>query len=169
MIYHLGLGSNRGKSGEHLARARRLLAAAGIVVRKASSLYRTEPVGFRGQAWFLNQVLEVETELSPWELLGAVKALEARMGRRPGPRNGPRLIDIDILLAEDTVVRTATLTVPHARLEKRKFALAPLAEIVPGAIHPVLRLPIGALLALSKDRARVEKAAPAGRIPRRAR
>jgi len=166
MIFHIGLGSNEGKPAESLAGARRRLSEAGIATRRASSLYRTEPVGFRDQAWFLNQVLEVETDLSPWGLLRQIKEIEARMGRRPAPRNRPRVIDIDILLAESTVVQTATLTVPHPRLAERNFALVPLAEIAPFAVHPLLRVTVSELLRRSSDRAKVERIdapAPCGR------
>jgi 2-amino-4-hydroxy-6-hydroxymethyldihydropteridine diphosphokinase len=166
MIFHIGLGSNEGKAAENLAGARRRLSEAGIATRRASSLYRTEPVGFRDQAWFLNQVLEVETDLSPWGLLRRIKEIEARMGRRPAPRNRPRIIDIDILLAESAVVQTATLTVPHPRLAERNFALVPLAEIAPSAVHPLLRVTVSELLRRSPDRARVGRVdapAPRGR------
>jgi 2-amino-4-hydroxy-6-hydroxymethyldihydropteridine diphosphokinase len=166
MIYHLGLGSNEGRPRTNLEKARCLLTESGIATRRASSLYRTEPVGFRDQAWFLNQVLEVETDLSPWGLLSRIKEIEARMGRRPAPRNRPRVIDIDILLAESTVIRTATLAVPHPRLADRSFVLTPLAEIAPSAVHPLLRVTVSELLRRSSDRARVERIdapAPPGR------
>ena len=157
MIYHLGLGSNLGDPAKNLERARRFLASKGIVILRASALYRTEPVGFSGQPWFLNQVLEVETGLSPWELLNTAKTIEKRMRRRPAPPDGPRSIDIDILLAGSAVVRSPSLTVPHPKLEERNFVLVPLAEIAPGAVHPVRRANIADLLRASPDRSRVEK------------
>lgn len=157
MIYHLGLGSNLGDPAKNLERARRRLASPSLVILRASALYRTEPVGFAGQPWFLNQVIEVESDLSPGELLEALKAIEKKMGRRPARRDGPRVIDIDILLAESMVIRTASLNVPHLRLEMRNFVLAPLAEIAPGAIHPVLGESIADLLRASPDRSRVER------------
>ena len=162
-IYHLGLGSNEGRPRRNLARARRLLEAEGIAVRKASAVYRTEPVGFSDQPWFLNQVLEAATDLSPWEVLAAAKRIEAAMGRRPARRYGPRVIDIDILLAGPTVLRTTALTVPHPRLADRNFVLVPLAEIAPRAKHPVLRATIRSLLARSRDRSGVEKVPPSSR------
>jgi 2-amino-4-hydroxy-6-hydroxymethyldihydropteridine diphosphokinase len=158
MRYFLGLGSNLGDPRKNLVRARRHLAGNGLKIRKASSLYLTEPVGFPGQPWFLNQVVQVETGLSPWELLGLVKLVETKMGRTPGPRNGPRVIDIDILLADGTVVDTSALSVPHPRLAERNFALVPLAEIAPRAVHPGLKKTVRALLRESPDRSRVEKA-----------
>jgi len=158
MRYYLGLGSNLGDMRKNLGRARRHLTAHGLEIRKSSSLYKTEPVGLQGQPWFLNQVVRVETDLSPWELLGLIKRLEKKMGRTQGPRNGPRVIDIDILLADQTVVDTPSLAVPHARLAERNFALVPLAEIAPRAVHPRLEKTVRALLAASPDRSRVEKA-----------
>jgi 2-amino-4-hydroxy-6-hydroxymethyldihydropteridine diphosphokinase len=158
MRYFLGLGSNLGDPRKNLMRARRRLAGNGLKIRKTSSLYRTEPVGFPGQPWFLNQVVQVETGLSPCGLLGLVKLIETKMGRTPGSRNGPRVIDIDILLAEDTVVDTPALTVPHAQLSERNFVLVPLAEIAPRAFHPGLKKTIRELLRISPDRSRVEKA-----------
>jgi 2-amino-4-hydroxy-6-hydroxymethyldihydropteridine diphosphokinase len=154
MRYYLGLGSNLGDTRKNLARARRRLAAGGLKIRKISSLYRTEPVGFPGQPWFLNQTVQVETGLSPWQLLGSM------LGRTPGPRNAPRVIDIDILLAGETVIDTPSLTVPHARLAERNFVLIPLAEIAPRAVHPRLKKTVRTLLGASPDRSRVEKASP---------
>jgi 2-amino-4-hydroxy-6-hydroxymethyldihydropteridine diphosphokinase len=168
MIYHLGLGSNLGSPAINLERARRLLASEGIVILRASALYRTEPVGFADQPWFLNQVLEVESELSPWEMLKTAKTIEKGMKRRAAPPNGPRVIDIDILLAGPAVVRSPSLSVPHPRLEERNFVLVPLAEIAAGAVHPVLKASIADLLRLSPDRSRVEKIEVRAKTGRRA-
>jgi 2-amino-4-hydroxy-6-hydroxymethyldihydropteridine diphosphokinase len=160
MRYYLGLGSNLGDLRRNLDRARRRLAANGLRIRKVSSLYRTEPVGNSGQPWFLNQAVQVETDLSPRELLGLVKRLESEMGRTPGPPNAPRVIDIDVLLAGQAIVDTPALTVPHARLADRNFVLIPLAEIAPRAVHPCRKKTIKTLLAASPDRSRVEKVPP---------
>jgi 2-amino-4-hydroxy-6-hydroxymethyldihydropteridine diphosphokinase len=155
MRYHIGLGSNLGDRARQLALARTLILRCVGPVRRSSSLYATEPVGFSGQRWFLNQVLEVESALSPWQVLSAAKAMERRMKRAPGPRNGPRRIDIDVLLAEDTILRTEGLTIPHPRLAERRFVLVPLAEIAPRKRHPVLRRTIAALRRACPDRSRV--------------
>lgn len=168
MRYYLGLGSNLGDPRKNLALAQRRLAAAGVKIRKASSLYRTEPVGKSGQPWFLNQVVRAETGASPRDLLGLVKRLESEMGRRPGPRGAPRVIDIDILLAGNMIVDTPSLKVPHARLAERNFVLVPLAEIAPRTVHPLLRKTIRTMLAASADRFRVEKVSPRSRNPRSA-
>lgn len=155
MIYHLGLGSNLGDPIRQVALARGWIGRTMGEIRKASSLYLTEPVGLRDQPWFLNQAIEVESPLSPMELLAAVQRIERRMKRAPGPRNGPRRIDIDILLAGRTVMRKARLAIPHPRLAERNFVLIPLAEIAARRRHPVLGLTVAALKRACPDRSRV--------------
>jgi 2-amino-4-hydroxy-6-hydroxymethyldihydropteridine diphosphokinase len=168
--YYLSLGSNLGRKRDNLARARRQLEEAGIRVRRASSLYRTQPVGFKDQPWFYNQVVEAEACLSALELLDAVKRIERRMKREPARRNGPRRIDIDILLAGPTVVSSPRLVIPHPRLARRNFVLRPLAEIAPRAIHPVLEVRVEELAEASPDRSAVVRLGPASiRPPRRKR
>lgn len=156
MKYHLGLGSNLRDRTGNLTRVRARLAEQGIAIRTSSTLYETEPVGLSDQPWFINQVVEVETELSPWEFFKILKSIENNMGREATVPDGPRIIDIDILLAEDTVIRTAELTIPHPRLAERNFVLVPLAEIAPQAVHPVLKRTIRELCYRSKDRSRVK-------------
>ncbi|MHB8055524.1 MAG: 2-amino-4-hydroxy-6-hydroxymethyldihydropteridine diphosphokinase [Candidatus Aminicenantales bacterium] len=155
MRYFLGLGSNTGDSLENLEAAAGRLAKEGIRIVRRSSIYKTEPVGFKNQPWFYNQAIEVETELSPAELLKAAKMIERELGRRPGRKYGPRPIDIDILLAGDTIVETANLGIPHPRLTERRFALVPLAEIAPEAVHPVLKKTIRMILRKCPDRSQV--------------
>jgi len=155
MIYHLGLGSNLDDPVRQLARARARIGRGAGEIRKSSSLYLTEPVGLKNQPWFLNQVIEIESSLAPLKLLATLKGIERKMKREPGPRNGPRRIDIDILLAGKTVLRTALLTVPHPRLADRNFVLVPLAEIAARTRPPVLGYTIAALKHTCPDRSRV--------------
>jgi len=150
-VCFLGLGSNVADKRGNLVRARRRLERAGVEVLKASSVYRTEPVGVRDQPWFYNQVLEVRTNLGPQELMDLAKSIEAAMKRVPTIEKGPRTIDIDILLAGDTVIESPELTVPHPRLAVRNFVLVPLNEIAPRAVHPVLRKTVHELLSSCPD------------------
>jgi GTP cyclohydrolase-4 len=132
---YLGLGSNLGDREQNLARAMDLLAQR-VEIEKSSSLYVTEPVDYSDQPLFLNAVCRVRTSLTPDELLGLAKRIEAALGRKPSFRNGPRPIDIDILFYGDSVVDLPHLTIPHPRLPERAFALVPLAEIASDLVHP---------------------------------
>jgi 2-amino-4-hydroxy-6-hydroxymethyldihydropteridine diphosphokinase len=136
-LVYLSLGSNRGDRAANLHRAMEELNREGVTVQRASALYKTEPMDFIPQAWFLNCAVEATTPLMPLQLLKAVKSVERALGRRPGVSKGPRAIDIDILLYENVVVRTAALTIPHERMTERRFVLVPLREIAPAARHPV--------------------------------
>lgn len=155
--YYLGLGSNRGDRRANLARARKLLRAAGVRILRASKIYRTQPVGFARQRWFYNQVVEAEAALSPFDLLEIVEGVESRMKRRPSFRFGPRRIDIDILLAGKNVIRTRKLVIPHPRMAERDFVLVPLSEIAPDVIHPVLHRSALDLRQASRDRHQVKE------------
>jgi 2-amino-4-hydroxy-6-hydroxymethyldihydropteridine diphosphokinase len=175
MRYFLGLGSNLGDKSDNLLRALGALKKARVKVLGASSVYHTQPVGDTTQPWFYNQVVEVDTDLSPRELLALAKKVERDLGRRPVRRLGPRTIDIDILLAGDRTITTARLIIPHPRMAGRNFVLIPLKEIAPRAVHPVLGVDIEELAARSDDRTIVRKVRPAlsgnhplkSKIPRR--
>ncbi|HUT08464.1 MAG TPA: 2-amino-4-hydroxy-6-hydroxymethyldihydropteridine diphosphokinase [Candidatus Latescibacteria bacterium] len=155
MVYFLSLGSNLGDRTRNLAQARKFLRENGAEVLRASSVYETEPVDHLDQGWFLNQVLEVRSFLDPRALLKLAKSIEARQERVPTVDKGPRTIDIDILLAGDTVLEGPDLVVPHPRLAQRNFVLVPLCEIAPETRHPVLGKTIRELALSSSDPARV--------------
>jgi 2-amino-4-hydroxy-6-hydroxymethyldihydropteridine diphosphokinase len=113
------------------------LDAPDLRLRRVSSAYETEPIGFREQRWFVNLVAEFETELFPKQLLRRIQKIELDLGRRRTVKNGPRTIDIDILLYGGFVVKMDGLEIPHPRYRERRFTLAPLAELNPGLKDPV--------------------------------
>jgi 2-amino-4-hydroxy-6-hydroxymethyldihydropteridine diphosphokinase len=158
---YLSLGSNRGDRVANLHRAMEELGNAGVTVQRVSSLYKTEPVDFGPQAWFLNCAVEASTPLMPMQLLKAVKSVERILGRRPGVSKGPRPIDIDILLYENVVVRSASLTIPHERMNQRRFVLIPLRELAPSVRHPVSRRTVTELLQEAPDLSQVIRYKPA--------
>lgn len=151
----LSLGSNLGDRMANIRTALERLAEAGIEVLRVSSFYKTEPVDFGSQPWFVNCVAEVATQLMPLQLLKTLKGVERAGGRRPGVSKGPRPIDIDILLYENVVVRSAVLTIPHERLGERRFVLIPLRELVPNARHPVTRRTVLEMLHETQDLSQV--------------
>ncbi|HEV2492979.1 MAG TPA: 2-amino-4-hydroxy-6-hydroxymethyldihydropteridine diphosphokinase [Terriglobia bacterium] len=157
---YLSLGSNLGERQAHLEAALGKLAERKIAVTRVSSFYKTEPVDFRPQPWFLNCVAEAETELMPLQLLKALKWIERALGRRPGMAKGPRPIDIDILLYENLVVRSETLTIPHARLADRRFVLIPLRELAPNLRHPVTQRTVLDMLSDIADSSQVVRLKP---------
>lgn len=148
MRAYIGLGSNLGDREESLVRAIALLGSSpGIEVLRRAALYETEPVGVEDQPWFLNTVVEVETALSPQELLRRLKGLEREMGRKDRGRWEPREIDLDLLLYGDLVLEEEGLVLPHPELHRRRFVLEPLCELAPELVHPRLGQPLRALLA----------------------
>jgi 2-amino-4-hydroxy-6-hydroxymethyldihydropteridine diphosphokinase len=134
-IVFIGLGSNLGERLANLEAAVRSLPPA-VQLRRRSPVYETAPWGFQEQPDFLNQVVQAETHLSPLELLTHLKSIEATLGRVPTFRNGPRTIDLDILLYDRLVLELPDLTLPHPRLSERAFVLYPLADLAPDLRHP---------------------------------
>ena len=131
-LAYVGLGSNLGDRQGLIRRAAELIGA-----RRLSSLLETEPWGYADQPKFLNAAAEVETPLTPRQLLVHLLDVERRLGReRIGPRWGPRTIDLDLLLYGDESIEEPDLVVPHPRLTEREFALRPLAELVPALKIP---------------------------------
>jgi 2-amino-4-hydroxy-6-hydroxymethyldihydropteridine diphosphokinase len=136
---YVGLGANLGDRAGTIRRAVELLGAeSGIEVVAVSTLRETDPVGYADQPSFLNGAAALETELSPRELLERLLAVELALGRvrGEGPRYGPRVIDLDLLLYGNEVVDEPGLTVPHPRLAERRFALEPLHELDPDLSLP---------------------------------
>jgi len=136
---YLGFGTNLGDRKKNLDRAIISLdSRPDLTILRTSGIYETEPWGMTDQPNFLNMVAEIATSISLGELLERVKKLEQDMGREDGPRFGPRLIDVDILMLEDQVVNQPDLQIPHASLHLRAFVLVPLTELAPDLVHPVL-------------------------------
>lgn len=143
---YLGLGSNVGDCRHNLETALAKLAAPDLRILRVSSIYETEPIGFAAQHWFLNLVAEVETDLFPMQLLSRIAKVEKALGRVRTVRNGPRTLDIDILLYGQAVVHSVKLEIPHPRMAERRFVLAPLAELAPDLRHPVTHEAIRTML-----------------------
>lgn len=154
-IAYLALGSNMGSRLANLKNAISNLTPQ-MTLRKKSHVYETPPWGFTEQPPFLNQVVMVETYLTPEKLIGHLKRLESALGREPNFQNGPRLIDMDILFFDDVVLDTPALKIPHPRLHERAFVLVPLNDIAPNLIHPVLGKSIHDLLA-DLDQTHIQK------------
>lgn len=153
---YIGIGSNKGKriknAKEALDRIREEMR-----VEKVSSFYFTEPIKVKGE-WFVNCVLEVTTNQEPRELLRTLLKIEGRMGRRrTKEKKISRIIDLDLLLYEEKIIKEKELTLPHPLLHKRRFVLAPLTEINPEVYHPLLKKPIKEILAALTDNHAVEK------------
>jgi len=134
-VAYVALGANLGERESSLEEAvRRLRAVPGIVVERISSVYETAPVGYADQPSFLNMALSLTTELPPVGLLRRLLAIEQEMGRVREFRNGPRNIDLDLLVYGDASMDTPELTLPHPRMGERAFVLVPLKEVWPDAV-----------------------------------
>lgn len=143
---YLALGTNLGSRSLNLVRACAALKKF-VTVSRVSHIYETPPWGITDQPAFLNQVLEVTSDLPPQELLTTIKQIEVDLGRVPSERYGPRLIDIDILLYGSRVVNSESLVIPHPRMVERAFVLVPLNELIPDMVLPGEVQPISMLLA----------------------
>jgi 2-amino-4-hydroxy-6-hydroxymethyldihydropteridine diphosphokinase len=154
---YIGIGSNLGdRKANALEAVERVSKLPATRVMRASSLYESEPLG-DAKTWFVNSVIEIETEFPPDQLLRRLKAIEEAMGRKrvKGKRWGSRIIDLDILLCDQEMVDKRSLKLPHPEMHKRRFVLLPLAELAPQVVHPQLKQTISALLANVKDEKRV--------------
>ena len=153
----LSLGSNLGDRRATIEQAERALEAAGFEIVRRSSFYETEPVGGPPQGPFLNRVIEGQTDVGVMDLLHVCQDIERAAGRVRGPRNGPRTLDVDILMYSYAVLQMVGLEVPHPRLHERRFVLVPLAEIAPEVEHPIFDVTVREMLARCTDRSAVEK------------
>ena len=135
---YLGLGSNLGDRRANIDKSLSLLVENGINILKHSTIIETEPVGGPEQNKFLNSVIKAETELSPFELLEVINNIEKNLGRVRTIVNGPRTIDIDILLYNKIKVNASNLSIPHPQMLKRDFVLTPLKEIEPELVKELL-------------------------------
>ena len=157
-IIYIALGSN---VGDKLLQCRKAISEILKIdhhrLLARSSFYKTQPIGYTVQDWFVNGVIKLETELEAHELLRSLKALESRLGRVETFRWGPRTIDLDLLFFDDEQIHSEELIIPHPLLHERQFVLIPLAEIDPHLVHPVLRQTIRELLTQLKENQGVEK------------
>jgi 2-amino-4-hydroxy-6-hydroxymethyldihydropteridine diphosphokinase len=145
---YLGLGSNLNRREENLRSALQQLDGGRVRVMRTSAVYETRPMYVEDQPSFLNMVAECETDMFPRMLLGRLMRIEKALGRERTIRNGPRVIDIDILMFGKFVIDAPELQVPHPRLHERRFALEPLVELAPDLRHPVARKSVRELLSL---------------------
>jgi 2-amino-4-hydroxy-6-hydroxymethyldihydropteridine diphosphokinase len=162
-VAYIGIGSNVGDKAANCMRAIESLAEAGRIIA-VSSLYYTEPVGFKAQEDFINAVVALDTDRPPVELLAICHAIEDRQGRRRTVRWGPRTIDLDILLYGDLVMSLPDLDIPHPLMAARKFVLAPFVEIAPDVVHPILKKTMSQLLGELRDTHTVLKYTSAHKI-----
>ncbi len=153
---YIGLGANLGDPIAQVERALCELRCLGSL--RASSLYRTEPLGDADQPWYVNAVAELDVSLEPEWLLRELKALEQKLGREPTPeRWAPRALDLDLLFYDDVILDLPGLCLPHAGVESRRFVLEPLVELRPGLRYPPTGQTVEELLKKLDDPLRVEK------------
>jgi 2-amino-4-hydroxy-6-hydroxymethyldihydropteridine diphosphokinase len=147
-IAYISIGSNIGDKIQNCRRGVEGLAAGGKTkLIKHSRFYRTSPVDYEDQDWFVNAVVEVATSLRPQALLNEIKRIQAGAGRKTEPiRFGPRVLDLDIIFYDDAVIKSPGLEIPHPRMHKRRFVLQPMCDIDPFIIHPVFKKNLRKLL-----------------------
>jgi 2-amino-4-hydroxy-6-hydroxymethyldihydropteridine diphosphokinase len=146
---YIGAGSNIGNKLLSCKNGINALARLqNTQIKKWSKFYQTEPVDFKNQDWFINGVVEIETDLDAFQLIKELKSIEHDAGRVDNTvRFGPRILDMDILLFDDMVMNSSGLIIPHPRMHKRRFVLKPICDIDPSIIHPVLNKEMQVLLA----------------------
>ena len=157
-IAYIGIGSNISDKVEQCEKAiSEIIKVDRHKLLAKSSLFKTRPIGYTSQEWFVNGVIKIETDLEPLDLLRSLKAIESRLGRLETFRWGPRTIDLDILFFDEEEIKMEELQIPHPRLHGRQFVLIPLAELDRSLVHPVLKRTVGELLENLKEDQGVEK------------
>jgi len=157
-ISYIGIGSNLGDKLHHCEKAiSEILKIDRHKLLAKSSLFKTQPIGYTSQNWFVNGVIKIETDLEAPELLRTLKTIESQLGRTETFRWGPRTIDLDILFLDDIEIHTEELQIPHPLIQDRQFVLIPLAEIDRNFIHPVLKKTVQELLNNFKEDQGVER------------
>ena len=157
-IAYIGIGSNLGDKIHHCEKAiSAILKIDRHKLLAKSSLFKTQPIGYTSQGWFVNGVIKIETDLEAPELLRTLKTIESQLGRTKTFRWGPRTIDLDILFFDDNEIHTEELQIPHPLIQDRQFVLIPMAEIDRNLIHPVFKKTVQELLNNLKEDQRVEK------------
>ncbi|GJL79824.1 MAG: 2-amino-4-hydroxy-6-hydroxymethyldihydropteridine diphosphokinase [Nitrospinaceae bacterium] len=155
---YIGIGSNLGSP---LANCQQALTHfenhPEIQVTACSSFYKTQPVGVTEQGWFVNAVAKILTDLEPLPLLELLLGIEKAMGRTRDKKWGPRIVDLDLLLYEDRIIKIPRLQIPHPEMNRRRFVLAPLSELASGTIHPVANKTIQQLLSELPENEKVIK------------
>ncbi|HEY3579800.1 MAG TPA: 2-amino-4-hydroxy-6-hydroxymethyldihydropteridine diphosphokinase [Pyrinomonadaceae bacterium] len=159
---YVGMGSNLGDRARYLLLAVRGMLDAGLDVIRLSSVYETAPVGYADQPAFLNMVAELRgsTLPRPDQTLARLLRIEYALGRTRDVPQGPRTIDLDLLIFKEELSNTDFLTLPHPRLQARRFVLVPLNELVPNLVHPVLKKSVRELLENTQDEAKVVRWPP---------
>ena len=157
-IAYIGIGSNLGDKISQCEKAiSEILKTDRHKLLAKSSLFKTQPIGYTSQDWFVNGVIKIETNLEAPDLLRTLKTIEFQLGRTETFRWGPRTIDLDILFFDDIEIHTGELRIPHPLIQNRQFVLIPLAEIDPTLVHPVLKKTLQELLNNLKEDQGVEK------------
>ena len=149
----ISVGSNLGDKIENCQKGiNGLLADGRSVLVKSSSFYRTSPVDYKDQDWFVNLVVKIKTSLNPFDLLDEMQGIEKAVGRKTSIlRFGPRVLDLDIIFFDDQVIQTDILEIPHPRMHKRRFVLKPICDIEPSMMHPLLGKDMRSLLTVLQD------------------